>query len=504
MTEWRLDRLEEHYGTLLGQREAGRDLAALRAEYRADNTLGVDLPRLLATEFPAATYPKLDAVVASVQDHPYTVVVGANATGKTHLLARVAVALGAMGWLVIVTAPGERQLKEQFMARAFGVWQRAGLPGLFHELRWKLDRGEESGILAIASDNLSRYGGYHSPVGVAVFLDEGQGVAPEAWDGLRSTLMGAGRKRWVASGNPLFRTGRFAEVARAPHWHAITIGAQDVPNVNGAGPSIPGLLDAEALEATIRDFGPNSDYVRSRLYAQFPEGDAEGLIPSRTWLERAVARAVTAPPPAARAEPILGCDIAERGAARNAVAVLIEGTVRELVTWSEPDLTVTAQRIANLAHRHGVRPKTSTAAPGWGWITVDCVGVGAGVAAMLQRTGYKTISFAGSETATSEGPGGIGYRNRRTESFWVLRTKLERGQLGLPADEQLFDELMSLRWRPAATGGKIEVELKSDWAARVGRSPDKADAVAMAVVQTADEELVRAFSELNASGKAYW
>src|SRR5438128_11601480 len=76
--------------------------------------------------------------------------------------------------------------------------------------------------------------------------------------------------------------------------------------------------------------------------------------------------------------------------------------------------------------------------------------------------------------------------------------------IGLPADEQLFDELMSLRWRPAATGGKIEVELKSEWAARVGRSPDKADAVAMAVVQTADEELVRAFATLNDGTRAYW
>jgi hypothetical protein len=81
---------------------------------------------------------------------------------------------------------------------------------------------------------------------------------------------------------------------------------------------------------------------------------------------------------------------------------------------------------------------------------------------------------------------------------------LERGRLGLPQDEQLLDELMSLRWRPAATGGKIEVELKSEWAARVGRSPDKADALSMAVVQTVDQDMVRTFSELNASGRAYW
>src|SRR5438128_12674944 len=68
--------------------------------------------------------------------------------------------------------------------------------------------------------------------------------------------------------------------------------------------------------------------------------------------------------------------------------------------------------------------------------------------------------------------------------------------IGLPADEQLFDELMSLRWRPAATGGQIQVEDKRDWSARVGRSPDKADCISMAVAQTAGEELVHAFQTL--------
>ena len=62
---------------------------------------------------------------------------------------------------------------------------------------------------------------------------------------------------------------------------------------------------------------------------------------------------------------------------------------------------------------------------------------------------------------------------------------------------------MSLRWRPGATGGRVEVELKSECAARVGRSPAKSDAVAMAVVQTADEDTMRTFSDLAASGRRF-
>src|SRR5207245_1176497 len=144
-----------------------------------------------ATEFPALSYPKLDDVVASVQDHVYSVVVGCNGSGKTYLLARIGVAFAAMGWLVVVTMPGERQLKEQYMARAFAVWRAARLPGTFHELRWRLDRAEESGILALASDTVSRFGGYHSAAGTLVVLDEAQGCSAEAWSALRRP--GAGR-----------------------------------------------------------------------------------------------------------------------------------------------------------------------------------------------------------------------------------------------------------------------------------------------------------------------
>src|SRR3989442_617679 len=393
MSETRIAEVEEQLGALLGVEDGGRNLAALREQYRADNALGFDLVRLLQMEFPALSYPKLDDVVASVQDHVYSVVVGCNGSGKTHLLARVGVAFASMGWLVIVTMPGERQLKEQYMARAFAVWRAARLPGLFHELRLRFARGEESGIIALASDTVSRYGGFHSGTGTLTILDEAQGCSPDSWAALRRP--GAGRRRWVASGNPLFRSGDFHTVARAPHWHRIVIAASDVPNVNGSGPPIPGLVDPEAIEATVRDFGAGSDYVRSRIEAQFPEGDAEGLIPARSWLERAAARAASAPPPSSRPEPILGCDIAERGAAQTAVAVLIEGCIRELKTWSEPDLTVTAQRIADLAYRYRVRPKTGSAA-GWGWLVIDTVGVGSGVGALLARAGWKVISFRGS------------------------------------------------------------------------------------------------------------
>ena len=42
---------------------------------------------------------------------------------------------------------------------------------LASETAWRLDRSEESGIIALTSDCVSQYGGFHSAVGVLVLLD---------------------------------------------------------------------------------------------------------------------------------------------------------------------------------------------------------------------------------------------------------------------------------------------------------------------------------------------
>ncbi len=56
---------------------------------------------------------------------------------------------------------------------------------------------------------------------------------------------------------------------------------------------------------------------------------------------------------------------------------------------------------------------------------------------------------------------------------------MEAGEIALPRDEMLFDELVATRWRPTSDG-RVQIEGKDDLKARLGRSPDRADAVAMA------------------------
>jgi phage terminase large subunit len=405
------------------------------------------------------------------------VVSGANATGKTFALARIAVAFAALGWLVVVTSTGEKQLREQLMARAFSFWRQAHLGGDFHELRWRLDRSEESGIVAVASDTVSRYGGYHSAVGVLVLIDEAQGVPSEAWDGLRSSLLGAGRRRWVASGNPLFASGRFYDAAHTPHWNLVTLSALDVPNVAEGRPVIPGLIDAEAVEQTARDFGPGSDYYKSRILAQFPGRDEFGLC-EREWLEASARRWEMMPPVSVRTrEPtILGVDVARGGSALTCCAVRVGNTIRDLVLWNEDDLMRSARRVVEVGRKWGCVPRGYSSEPGT--VIVDVVGVGAGLRDALHHLDYATDSFNGGEKAKTRGPGGVPFQNRRAEAAWNCRTLLQRGALALPRDQKLWDEFTSMRWRQTPDG-KVGLEVKLDLAQRLGRSVDRSDAVMM-------------------------
>lgn len=71
--------------------------------------------------------------------------------------------------------------------------------------------------------------------------------------------------------------------------------------------------------------------------------------------------------------------------------------------------------------------------------------------------------------------------NLRAEMYWRLKEALDPSSgevLLLPDDRQLLTELCSIRWK-AVGNGKAQVEAKRDIKKRIGRSTDRADAVAM-------------------------
>src|SRR5207237_768180 len=83
-----------------------------------------------------------------------------------------------------------------------------------------------------------------------------------------------------------------------------------------AEPAIPGGPDDAKVARIAHAWGAGSAYYRAHILGVFPEGTEEGLIRARSWLERAAARAATAPPATDSTQPSLAADLARAGGRR--------------------------------------------------------------------------------------------------------------------------------------------------------------------------------------------
>ncbi len=105
----------------------------------------------------------------------------------------------------------------------------------------------------------------------------------------------------------------------------------------------------------------------------------------------------------------------------------------------------------------------------------------------LQENGVQPIAYKGSETSQARtADRKLGFFNKRTEAWWKLREALDPSRMGgsgvdLPDDQELLSDLTSVRFSTVQHRGVmcIKAETKEDVVKRLGRSPDKGDAVVM-------------------------
>ena len=393
----------------------------------------------------------------------------------------------AKGGMVLIQAPTQRQVREVLFGEIAKAWYRAkDLPGELFTSALRLGPESDGGIIGFTSSpgSVSKLTGFHGGTLMGV-LSEAQGLEQEPWEGMMSCLVGPD-DRLVASGNPLFLSGRFYEAANGDGWRTITIPALEHPNIVEGRSVIPGGPSLEWIERMAGEYGPGSNTYNSRVLSQFPSQGEESLF-DRVWLDAAAdrfesgvlhAKAIGMP-------PILSCDPARYGSDSTVLAVRRGMVIEKLIVWRNTDTMRTVERIEEEAAKVGVRPyrPASDYLPDAnGRIVVDVVGIGAGIVDRLRQLGYHVRAFNGGAFTTDQRK----FLNVRAASYWHLRTLLEEGKIALPRDSGLFQELLSLRWFPTSDG-KVQLERKQDLKNRLGRSPDKADACAMAWGKTGNE-----------------
>ena len=108
-------------------------------------------------------------------------------------------------------------------------------------------------------------------------------------------------------------------------------------------------------------------------------------------------------------------------------------------------------------------------------VGVDGVGVGAGTVNALKEEGIKVVNLLGGNPPVKL-PKVERFNNLRSQMWWQMREDLRFDpELVLLNDLELLYDLTAPKWEEK--NGKICVESKKEIKKRLGRSPNKGDAV---------------------------
>jgi len=139
-------------------------------------------------------------------------------------------------------------------------------------------------------------------------------------------------------------------------------------------------------------------------------------------------------------------------------------------------------------------------------IHLDIIGVGTSPYDFLTLNNIQVVAINGSAGAHGTTANGLlKFFNRRAELYWRMREALDPGSgraLAIAPDPLLLAELAAPRWWLGKSG--IQIESKDDIRKRLGRSPDRGDALVNALVSTPKRKMVLgAFSDPRVPRQGY-
>lgn len=420
-------------------------------------------------------------------EHRRVAVRGLHGLGKTAIAAAVAlwgVSVFDEDVKVPMTASVWRQLKffllpELHKWARHADWERIGESVTYGkellEQQLRLPRGREA--FALASNDPAFIEGAHASHLIYIF-DEAKAIPDPVWDAAEGAFS-AGDCYFLAISTPGEPSGRFYDI------HKRKPGYSDwkVRHVTQEEAIAAGRVSREWIEARKAQWGEQSAIYQNRALGEFAESGDGSVIPL-AWITAAHERwRQWNGKPLPNALVSYGVDPAYMGEDKTAVATLAGRIVLPLVSYAKQDTMQTAGRVAVTVGRESP-------------VAVDTIGVGAGVHDRLRELGFNVIGVnVSTKTDMTDKSGLVGFVNLRAALWWMLREALDpdgEGPIALPPDD---DELVGDLTVPGywyTSAGNIQVESKDDMRARLGRSPDRADAVALALYASRQTKLLMA------------
>ncbi len=240
----------------------------------------------------------------------------------------------------------------------------------------------------------------------------------------------------------------------------------------GSGEGEPATPDHSTLSLTLspcRARGPDNPLSlegRGRA-ASAGEGGSDAGAANPLSLEGRGRHAVAGEGDPPSGDLRLGVDVARFGSDKTALCVRRGWSVEYLRSFSRIDTMRTAGEAVTLVRDHDIPA-----------VFVDEGGLGAGVVDRLRelRAPVYGVQFGGKARQSGR------FANMRAELFWELRRLFNDNLIAIPPDEELISQLLGLRY-DVTSAGQVKMESKSSLRRRGLRSPDKADALALAFME---------------------
>ncbi|KAA3649384.1 MAG: hypothetical protein DWQ11_18755 [Proteobacteria bacterium] len=259
----------------------------------------------------------------------------------------------------------------------------------------------------------------------------------------------------IQAGNPTSTSGLLYEscTKASEAWDIITITAD--PD----DPKRTPRVSVEHAREMIRTYGKDNPWVMATILGLFPPTGFNALL-GPDDIDAAVARNYQ-PRDIANAPIVLGCDVARQGDDSSAIARRQGRVAYPIRTLRIPDTMLLAQQF--------IREAKEQEADG---VFVDETGgYGAGVIDAMRSLGAAStgVQFGGKASDYR-------YFNKRSEMYFEMAKWVKDGGQ-LPDDRELREELCATTF--VYQGDKFRIVEKEIIKDQIGRSPDKADALAL-------------------------
>lgn len=411
-------------------------------------------------------WDKHEEILNAIAEQRRIIVPSGHGVGKTWLMARVAL------WFlycfypskVITTAPTWPQVEKLLWSEIKKAYNTSAIPlgGRILSTEIKIDEDwfavgfSTKGKASEREFGTPRFQGYHSE-NLLVIIDEAPGVEHEIWTSIAS-LVTATNNKVIAIGNPTSPTGPFYDATKSELWNKVKISCFDHPNVKTNSIVIEGAVTTEWIEERRKEWGEDSPLWQTKILGEFPTEGDDTLIPL-AWVEACVGLDLSR-----EGERKLGVDVARKGNDKTAFCTIIGQCVEPIEAVNKKDTNYTIGRIGEL-HRENQYDQ----------ISVDDTGVGGGVTDGCEDNGMEVNAINFGERAQEEER----FENIKAELYWNLREAIRDKLLSLPDDKELINQLCSIKY-DYTRKQRIKIESKDDMRKRGFKSPDKADALAIA------------------------